>query len=202
MRESDLLELISGISRLSEVANRLRSSSWTSAPLDPQSSEAPSEEFDLCATPTLPFGLASSFELLTLHSCRCVEDGPPELPFHCLQLAQSQLGPEGIGQLARARRALRIGFWSRAAVDTHTDYSDGEVALSLPSTHWVVLRSTKVWTVEQACRFESETDFNRFVGEGDASLVASGFPTLLELHLFSIGANIWAPRLLRWRNRA
>ena len=202
VRESDLLELIAGLARLTEVANRLRQSAWNSERPDPRLGHSSAEEFQVFGTPSLPFGLSSDSELRVLHSCRIVEDGPPEIPEQCLLLAQSQLSPEGIGQSARARRAVDIGFWARATVDTHIPYSFRPEDLSLPSQHCVVLRSCKVWTIEQACRFDSETDYSRFIGEGDRTLVAASFPTLLELHLFAIGANIWTPRLLRWRSRA
>lgn len=208
--EAEWSEILTLSRRLEDLIERIASRSSSSRPAgssDPSAVSpgvADEDEFQAIHTRSIPSGFFSLEEIKLLHSGLGVETGPPPVPEALLVLARDQLDPSGVGQDARARRAFGLGFWAKVSVDCHIPLlaDRNQVPLSIPSTHWIVLRSQKVWTLDQAARFDSYVDFQRFVGESDTSLVAADFPSLCEVHLFAAGAGIWVPHLLRWTNRA
>eukprot|EP00435_Cladocopium_sp_Y103_P020313 s1327_g4.t4 len=69
-----------------------------------------------------------------------VEDGPPELPVVCRNLAEQQLKKGKYTPVERAEAAFKTGFWIRVAIETSTPFTDHHSLKGLASAQWVVFR--------------------------------------------------------------
>ena len=128
---------------------------------------------------------------------RCVEDGPLPVPPACLDLARRRLTSVSIGAEARATRAFRAGFWSDAAIQTHTPYQRLEDLKDLKISHWVVLRSNRS---PPAFRVTSRRAFLALT-EGETDLVFEKFASLVEVQIYCLGASAPVPALLQCKKQ-
>lgn len=137
--------------RLEDLIERIAARSSSDRPAastDPivvPSGVADEDEFQVINSRSTPSGFYSFEEVTLLHSGSGVETGPPAVPEALLILAREQLDPSGVGQDARARRAFGFGFWAKVSVDCHIPLlaDRSQVPLSIPSSHWIVLRSQR-----------------------------------------------------------
>lgn len=122
------------------------------------------------------------------------EQGPPETPEFCIQLAKKHLSSSKSGTEERAREAYRAGFWLRAFWTCHTDYQSTYRPGVAPRTHWVLRKGDGLDFV----RTTTQADSDRLERAFPDIVFVEKFPTLTELHIFCAGASIAVPPLWRW----
>jgi len=129
-------------------------------------------------------------------SLRGIEEGPPEIPAACLDLARRRLTTVSVGAEQRARRAFKSGFWSKAAIDTVTRYTPEEPLADLKVCHWVVLRSGD----RPPFRVTTRADFRKLT-EKDYDIVCETFASLAEVQIYCLGAQAPVPPLVKCRSQ-
>ena len=125
---------------------------------------------------------------------RAIEEGPPEIPPACLDLARRRLTSVSVGAEQRARRAFKSGFWSKAAIDTVTKYTPDEPLADLKVCHWIVLRSGD----RPPFRVATRADFLKLT-EKDYDIVCETFASLAEVQIYCLGAQAPVPPLVKCR---
>lgn len=126
------------------------------------------------------------------------EEGPPETPDFCLQLAGKNLSSSKTSSIERAREAFKAGFWVRAFWSCNTEYSSQYRPGISASTHWVLRKGSSFEFV----RVTSQADCDRLSSEFPDIHYVEKLPTLTELHIFCAGASIPVPPLWRWNAKA
>lgn len=187
---ADFEALATAVSELSSVIQRIRNS-------QPCALDFPGWEG--FTDPYLPVGFSSVSALETVGGYyRTVEEGPPELPQSCLDLALVSLSPNGTPRPEiRALRAFRLGFWDKSSLLCRVpQLPSSEPPVDLPDWHWIALK-TKDWALP--VRFGSLSDFERFCNQETVEIFQT-FSSLAELEIYCVGASIKVSTLIRWRN--
>ena len=126
------------------------------------------------------------------------EEGPPETPTFCLQLAKRHLSSSKASSEDRAREAFKAGFWVRAFWTCKTDYSSQYTPLVPGSAHWVLRKGASF----EFLRVASQADSDRLCRTYPELVFIEKFPSLTELHIFCAGASIPVPPLWKWSGQA
>ena len=84
------------------------------------------------------------------------EEGPPETPEFCLDLARRHLSSSKASSVDRAREAFKAGFWARAFWTCHTEHSSTYKPLVAGSTQWVLRKGTGFDLVRVATQADCE----------------------------------------------
>ena len=118
-----------------------------------------------------------------------LEDGPGRVP--ALLEGQADFVSWNTRQaVQRIHSAFFAGFWARISLKIFSKQNSDRV-LSTPPVHFIVLRACGVGG---SVRFTSEEHFNRFLDQTvEEGLLAFGFATETELHIFCQGAKIAVP---------
>lgn len=185
---ADFEALATAVSDLSSVIQRIRDS-------QPCALDYPGWEG--FTDPYLVVGFPSVSALETIGGYyHTVEEGPPELPQSCLDLALVSLSHTVTPEI-RALRAFRLGFWDKSSLlCSIPQLPSTELPVDLPDWHWIALK-TKDWALP--VRFGSLSDFERFCNQETVEIHQT-FSSLAELEIYCVGAAIKVPTLIRWRN--
>lgn len=183
---SDLIESVQALSlRVEHLARAFEN----------QKAKKVLDEWEVVENCCLPCG-ATERELISVHSTRGAEEGPPALPKFCIDLAIRNLRGVDPGPTSRAERAFKAGFWSKIALETCTPYYWAD-PIGLTLGHWVVLRAGER---ETPVRFNKKSDYNLFVARiPEHDIVSEGFASITELSIYCVGAGIRLPSLKTWR---
>lgn len=122
------------------------------------------------------------------------EEGPPDTPDFCIQLARRHLSSSKASAGDRAREAYKAGFWPRAFWTCHTPYSSSYQPGVNTYTQWVLKKGEGFNFVRVGTQAESD----RLQAAFSDIIFAEKLPTLAELHIFCAGASIPVPPL--WRS--
>lgn len=126
------------------------------------------------------------------------EEGPPEIPDFCLQLAAKNLSSSRASATERAREAFKAGFWVRAFWTCNTDYFSQYRPGVAAAGFWVLRKGSSF----EFLRVGSQADCDRLTAEFSDLLCMEKLPTLTELHIFCAGSSIPVPPLWRWNAKA
>ena len=126
------------------------------------------------------------------------EEGPPETPTFCLQLAKRHLSSSKASSVDRAREAFKAGFWVRAFWTCKTDYTSQYTPLVPGSAHWVLRKGASF----EFLRVTSQADSDRLCRTYPDLVFVEKFPSLTELHIFCAGASTPVPPLWKWSGQA
>ena len=121
------------------------------------------------------------------------EEGPPDTPQFCYDIAKKHLSSSKAHSTDRARASFVAGFWARAFWKCHTEYHS-DYKPGLPAVHWV-LRKGKGFDL---LRVTSQRDCDRLTAEFEDIVFVEKLPSLTELHIFCAGASVPVPPLWRW----
>eukprot|EP00435_Cladocopium_sp_Y103_P022609 s2450_g5.t1 len=124
--------------------------------------------------------------LLTLQSLVgfALEEGPPDLPVICKNLAEKNLKEGKFSALQRAEAAFKTGFWIRIAIETCTPFSNSHALKGLPPAQWVVFRGALGGLPLRSIR---KSDCVKALWE-DADSILLPVASLTELHIVCAGA--------------
>ena len=132
---------------------------------------------------------------LPLNKTHQAEEGPPDTPKACLDLARVRLGQNPrVTTDSRAHLAFRAGFWIQIAILTHTDYKHSH-KVDLPSSQWICFRGEGFSFPVRAAK---KRDIVRALLRLDQSTILVGFPSLTELEICCCGAGLAVPPLIGW----
>lgn len=138
----------------------------------------------------------SSQQLRALHSLRGVEEGPPDTPLYCLDLAKRRLTGVDPGSDARSRRAFLAGYWAQVSLNCQVPYTLAD-SIGLPASHWILLRAG---SRQVPVRFSKKAGYLHYIaGLPATQIVGESFPTITELSIFCVGAGCLVPQLKTWR---
>ena len=195
----DLTSAIENLSIAAETLSRhvARSSSSASsaAAAVPVSATEQFGDWDVVEEESSPNPRVAQDIALVLSS-RGIEEGPPEVPAACLDLARRRLTSVSVGAEERARRAFKSGFWSKAAIETVTKYTPAEPLLDLKVCHWVVLRSGD----RPPFRCATKSDYRQLT-QKDYDIVCETFASLAEVQIYCLGAQAPVPPLVKCRSQ-
>ena len=121
------------------------------------------------------------------------EEGPPDTPQFCYDLAKKRLSSAKANAADRARAAYVAGFWARAFWKCHTDYHS-DYKPGLQAVHWVLRKGEGF----DLLRVTSQRDCDRLVAEFEDIVFLEKLPSLTELNIFCAGATVPVPPLWRW----
>ena len=194
----DLTSAVENLSLAAETLSRhvVQGSSATSStvavpvPVAEQYSDWEVVEEASFPNPRVAQDIASALNL------RAIEEGPPEIPPACLDLARRRLTSVSVGAEQRARRAFKSGFWSKAAIDTVTKYTPDEPLADLKVCHWIVLRSGD----RPPFRVANRADLLKLT-EKDYDIVCETFASLAEVQIYCLGAQAPVPPLVKCRSQ-
>ena len=124
------------------------------------------------------------------------EDGFPDTPQECIDFVKSRIS-EGDNPEQRCREAFLAGFLDRFDFETGVDRGQVPVVPDL-SLHWVILRAP---LLADPCRVLSRGETIHLTRNFDTHSIWRAFSTEAEVEVYCIGANIFVPHLLQWRNQ-
>lgn len=140
--------------------------------------------------------VSESYEQDSLAACRLanghrlIEEGPSDLPDAVLVAAQLLAGTRLPYVRDNALDAFKLGFWAKAALDTHIPYQDSPiVSVNCELKRWIVLRSP----YGCAFRVSSFSDLKQFVDLEDRDVIVQSFGAFYQLEAFCSGALIPVP---------
>ena len=189
------------INRLAAAIEHQTSSS-TSGPVvlpDTRSSGSVIGDIKILYPPTVPFPLDIWIPHCNHLSVGGADEGPPEVPDFCFDLARDKLGLTGDRLRDKVSSAFDAGFWARAAIGCHISYSRrlvrdaGELV-----RHIVVFRSIHCSPFRVTCW----QDFTDLCDVTDSTIVYETFGSFTEVQVFCARAGWEIPALKRWIRQA
>ena len=124
------------------------------------------------------------------------EEGPPDTPDFCLDLARRHLSSSKASPEDRAKEAFRAGFWARAVWTCHTEHSSTYKPLVAGSTQWVLRKGVGFDLV----RVATQADCEKLILNYQDVVLLDKLPSLTELHIYCAGASVPVPPLWRWKS--